>query len=320
MEDKDKYLSDEQLAAFLDGNSNKEEASLILSSIASDCEVAEVLSLSQRIDKLVEEDKLRIIPMSALAAANPHNHCSFECETFILERLDIDIDHWTLLETAKANSWIREEGTPLHHVGRLLELKGLHVERKYDSSLSDLQDALSQGRQIITVVGNNILEGITSDRAIYHAIYITDIDTDCNVTYHNSESSPEGKVDKDLFLRAWKCSDYYMVTASYISTEYNPQPIDVGNIDLDADLEDLTEAIAENAHDIWARARMDEGWTYGPVRDDKQKHHPDLVPYAKLPDSEKQYDRIMAMNTLRLVRRLGFDIIKQNIETNDCRR
>ncbi|MDE6418871.1 MAG: Ryanodine receptor Ryr [Duncaniella sp.] len=93
---------------------------------------------------------------------------------------------------------------------------------------------------------------------------------------------------------------------------YNPQPIDVADIDLDADLLDLTEAIAENAHDTWARARMDEGWTYGPVRDDARRQHPDLIPYAQLPDSEKEYDRIMAMNTLRLVKRLGFEIVNTN--------
>ncbi|PWL58542.1 MAG: Ryanodine receptor Ryr [Bacteroidales bacterium] len=103
-----------------------------------------------------------------------------------------------------------------------------------------------------------------------------------------------------------------MVKISKEVAGYNPQPISVEDIDLDADLEDLTEAIAENAHDIWARARMDEGWAYGPVRDDAKKQHPDLVPYAQLPDSEKEYDRIMAMNTLRLVRRLGYDIINNN--------
>ncbi|MBO5444997.1 MAG: Ryanodine receptor Ryr [Muribaculaceae bacterium] len=100
-----------------------------------------------------------------------------------------------------------------------------------------------------------------------------------------------------------------MVTATKSLNGYNPQPINVEDISLDSNLEDLTEAIAENAHDIWARARMDEGWTYGPVRDDERKEHPDLVPYAQLPDSEKEYDRLMAMNTLRLVRRLGYDIV-----------
>lgn len=114
----------------------------------------------------------------------------------------------------------------------------------------------------------------------------------------------------EQFLRSWKCSGHYMVTGTQASEGYNPEPINVEDIILDADLEDLTEAIAENAHDIWAHARMDEGWTYGPVRDDAKKQHPDLVPYAQLPDSEKEYDRILAMNTLRLVRCLGYSITK----------
>lgn len=100
-----------------------------------------------------------------------------------------------------------------------------------------------------------------------------------------------------------------MAAASLETNGYNPQPINVEDIDLDVDLEYLTEAIAENAHDIWTLARMDEGWTYGPVRDYARKLHPDLVPYSRLPESEKEYDCIMAMNTLRLVRRLCFKIV-----------
>ena len=74
---------------------------------------------------------------------------------------------------------------------------------------------------------------------------------------------------------------------------------------------ELREAIAENAHDVWASARIKEGWTYGQVRNDEKKQHPDLIPYSALPDSEKEYDRLMAMDTIKLVKKLGFDIVKQ---------
>ena len=87
--------------------------------------------------------------------------------------------------------------------------------------------------------------------------------------------------------------------------EYVPQPINLDNISLGEELNELIEAIAENAHDVWAVARMKEGWTYGPVRDDAKKQHPDLIPYSALPDSEKEYDRLMAANTIKLVRKLG---------------
>lgn len=307
------YVSDEMLAAFLDGNVSGNEAAQILDAIATDSEAAEILGLSADVDREVELEERRILPMWALAAANPENLCSFDCETYILNRLGFDIDSWTLLETAKANNWVREEGTPLHHVGRLLELKGLHVERKYDADIDDLAVALKDGREVIAVVDKDVLDGRASDckRPSYHAIYITSADGD-TVGYLSLGTLSEESVDAELFRRAWKCSGNYMVTATMQPNGYNPQPIDVADIDLDADLLDLTEAIAENAHDTWARARMDEGWTYGPVRDDARRQHPDLIPYAQLPDSEKEYDRIMAMNTLRLVKRLGFEILNTN--------
>lgn len=303
------FLSDENLAAFLDGNVSGDEMSQILSSINP--EAAEILSLSPDIDRAVAEEENRLLPMWALAAANPENLCSFECETFILRHEGIDIDHWTLLEEAKANNWVREEGTPLHLVGKLLELKGMFVERKYDAGLDDIQQAVGSGKRVIAVIDKNIIDG-TADtpRPRYHAVYLTGVDGD--VRYLNPDTRLEELIGRDLFRRAWKASGNYMVAASMIEHGYNPQPINVENITLDANLEELTEAIAENAHDIWARARMDDGWTYGPVRNDALKQHPDLIPYSRLPDSEKHYDRLMAMNTLRLVRRLGFTITPQN--------
>lgn len=306
------YTSDEDLAAFLDGNVSEDEMSHILSSLDANPEVAEILSLSPEIDSFVSEDKNRLLPMWALAAANPENLCSFECEAFILKRLDYNIDHWTLLEEAKANNWVRENGTPLHLVGKLLELKGLYVERKYDVTIDELEKAVDSGKQVIAIIDKNVIDEATdSQRPSYHAIYVTRVDNG-DIEFLNLETLLDTSLDKDVFANAWKASGNYMVTASKIANGYNPQPINVEDIDLDANLEELTEAIAENAHDIWARARMDEGWTYGSVRNDELKQHPDLVPYSQLPDSEKEYDRLMAMNTLRLVRRLGFDILNRN--------
>ena len=305
-------ISDEMLAAFLDGNATGEELEAVAEAMADDRVLEEMMALSPIIDREVDLEKRNILPMNALAAANPDNLCSFRCEMFVLGCMGIDTDRWSLLETAKANNWLREQGTPLHHVGRLLEMKGLHVERRYDAQGDDIRRALNENKHVIAIVDKNELSYIPSDNAnpAYHAVYIDAID-----------DSPNGKIfcikpfdgdmfsiDLNVFLKAWQKSGCYMVAVSASPVKYDPQPIDVTEIDLDADLEDLTEAIAENAHDIWARARMDEGWTYGPVRNDELKQHPDLVPYSQLPDSEKEYDRLMAMNTLRLVRRLGYRI------------
>jgi len=91
---------------------------------------------------------------------------------------------------------------------------------------------------------------------------------------------------------------------------YEPKPIDTSKVVLPDELLALTERLAENAHDIWAIKRLHEGWTYGPQRDDAAKKHPDLVPYANLPESEKNYDRNAAMETLKAIVALGYGIAR----------
>lgn len=92
--------------------------------------------------------------------------------------------------------------------------------------------------------------------------------------------------------------------------KYTPKPIDVSDIKLDEALIELREAIAENAHDVWAVDRIKEGWTYGSTRDEHKMQTPCLVPYSALPDVEKMYDRNMAIHTLKLLKKLGYDIVK----------
>ena len=92
---------------------------------------------------------------------------------------------------------------------------------------------------------------------------------------------------------------------------YTPHPIDTSDIVLPEGLLALTEKIAENVHDVWAAGRISEGWVYGPVKDPAKKTTPLLVPYSKLPDSEKAYDRNTALETLKLISKLGYQITKK---------
>jgi hypothetical protein len=36
-----------------------------------------------------------------------------------------------------------------------------------------------------------------------------------------------------------------------------------------------------------------------------------MVPYSKLPENEKTFDRDMAMNTIKLLKKLGWDLVKR---------
>jgi ryanodine receptor 2 len=89
---------------------------------------------------------------------------------------------------------------------------------------------------------------------------------------------------------------------------YEPRPIDTSKVELSEPLLQLTEQLAENAHDNWAKRRLSEGWSWGSRRDDEAKKHPDLVPYDELSDSEKHYDRDTAMETLKAIIALGYRI------------
>ncbi len=93
---------------------------------------------------------------------------------------------------------------------------------------------------------------------------------------------------------------------------YIPKPVDTSDVKLTADLLELTEKIAENVHEVWAQGRIEDGWVYGEVRDDEKKTTPCLVPYDELSENEKEYDRNTALETIRLIVKLGYEIKKKD--------
>ncbi|MGE5403541.1 MAG: RyR domain-containing protein [Candidatus Saccharibacteria bacterium] len=90
---------------------------------------------------------------------------------------------------------------------------------------------------------------------------------------------------------------------------YKPNPIDTSSVVLTDEVLKLTELLAKNTHEMWARQRIADGWEYGPQRDDKDKKHPCLISYEELPESEKEYDRSTALETLKVMVALGYTIL-----------
>jgi adenylate cyclase len=89
---------------------------------------------------------------------------------------------------------------------------------------------------------------------------------------------------------------------------YRPRPIDTSAVALNEEIEQLIERLSQSIHDNWAQRRIQEGWSHGPSRDDISKTHPDLVPYAALPEAEKDYDRATVRETVKGILALGFEI------------
>ena len=319
-------ISAEVLAAFHDGNATAQESKEIFSALTEDAELRELMHISQSVDAdlgMALQD-CDFIPMTAMAATcNEENYCCLECEKFILSKLNVEFDEEQLLQNAIQNGWQKEDGTALHNVGRHLESKGLVVTRQYNASIEDIAIDINENNSVIVAVdggellGNRteeIMEDIVIGQIPDHTVVVLSLDEKGRTITLYDPNSPndEDTYPIEQFKDAWNDSKNYLVTITSNSMKtYAPKPIDLSDVELTEDLNELREAIAENAHDVWAAERIAQGWSYGPQRDDAKKQTPCMVPYSQLPDSEKKFDRDMAMNTLKLLIKLGYDIVKR---------
>lgn len=313
------HISDELLAAFLDGNTNAEDTMRILKAAEQDMELQEMIRIASEVDEdMAITVKPNIIPMAAMAAKTKETYlCDIECEEFVLHQFGIEVTHKSLLDTAYKNCWLRDKGMPLYNIGRLLEKNNLSVSRRYNSTIEEVDRLLSTGNQLIAVVDDSILRNALSSESRYpnHAVAICSIsvETDEIILFNPNTDEELTNYSIASFLEAWRQSNNYLVvintTDKFI---YEPSPIALDDVELSDDLIELREAIAENAHEVWAKNRRDQGWSYGPERNDQKKETPDMIPYCNLPESEKLYDREMAINTIKLVKKLGWEIINKN--------
>ncbi|KAM9224986.1 ryanodine receptor 1 isoform 1-T1 [Dugong dugon] len=88
-------------------------------------------------------------------------------------------------------------------------------------------------------------------------------------------------------------------------TDFVPCPVDTIQIVLPPHLERIREKLAENIHELWALTRIEQGWTYGLVRDDNKRLHPCLVDFHSLPEPERNYNLQMSGETLKTLLALG---------------
>ena len=317
MNDKNQ-ISDELLAAFLDGNTNAEDTMRVLNAAEQDMELQEIIRIASEVDEdMAITVKPTIIPMTAMAAKKKETYlCDIECEEFVLHQFGIEVTHKSLLDTAYKNCWLKDKGMPLYNIGRLLEKNNLPVSRRYNSTIEEVVRLLSAGNQLIAVVDDTLLGNAQSSANQHpnHAVAISSIsvETDEIILFNPNTDEELTKYSISSFMEAWRQSNNYLVVINTTDRFiYEPSPIGLDDVELSEDLAELQEAIAENAHEIWAKNRRDQGWSYGPERNDQKKETPDMIPYCNLPESEKLYDREMAMQTLKLVKKLGFEIVKK---------
>lgn len=338
-------LTDELIAAVLDGNGTPQETMLLINTAKFDARIRELLNISAKVDRdlgmaerqakmtigtdergtqlrlVASRQSTSIYPVMAMAARSESNLCDIDCERHILRRLGLSVSVNDLAKESKRNYWLREQGTPLFNIGRLLEQQGLVVRRQFEGTLDLIRRTLINHGSVIAIVNGELLlsgkRNAENPISPDHAITVVDYDPEMEsvVVYDPQSQQMMDCVSADRFLDAWQDSERYMAVAyRYSKQTYDPQPVDVSDVVLDDNLHELGEFLAENNHEIWARHRVNEGWTYGPEREDSLKQTPDLVPYHQLPENEKRYDRETALQTLKLVQKFGYEIVKKKMD------
>ncbi len=301
-------ISDELIAAFLDGNTTADETRMVMEAMRCDSQLRELLELSMEVDqdlaqKFMETSvvEMKPYPMLQMAAQDQvDNLCVVKCEGYALRAMGVEVSDKELMEEASRKGWLQKEGVALHLIGRLAGERGLYVSHAYDCTFADIHMALKSGETVIAVLGK-------------HAVIVKDIDMgEKRLTLIDfAKEQSETVCNFSDFSAVWADASCYLVIINNLQ-RYKPRPLNLDNVPIEDELMELREAIAENAHEVWAAARMEEGWTYGPERNDQLKQNPDIVPYNILPESEREYDRIMAVNTIKLIKKLGWELVKKS--------
>ena len=238
MENNNKPISDELIAAYLEGKATKAEILQVLQALKTDPVLRETLSIALEMGN----EEMTRLPAMQMAAESGENLCSVICEAYILSRRGVSFDEEKLLATSRENHWLNAQGTPLHSIGQLLAYEGLHVTRKYDATVEDLAHILRLDNDVIVALDRDKLYPELPDEedAANHAVVVTDIDLETQtISLYDPPQLSSINFQLSTFENAWKESQHYMVRVLQMVEEYEPQPVDLENILLGEELNEL---------------------------------------------------------------------------------
>lgn len=222
-------LSDELIAAYLDGNATAAECLQVLQAMEHDAQLRERLRISLTVDAemgLLLQQSHQLPTMAMAANCLEGSFCCLQCEKFILSRRAISYDEQQLLDNALRNGWLKENGTALHNVGRHLEQAGLSVVQRYDCQLQDIAAALQQGHDVIVAVDGGELLGNAPIERIEDAllgempdhtvvVIACDMHAQTITLFDPNSPHPSDTYSLTQFANAWSDSRNYLVTAFF---------------------------------------------------------------------------------------------------------
>lgn len=255
----DNSISDELLAAYLDGNTSPIENVIVESSIRNNMDFAEASdiltdmsfidnpSFSNVLDDILSPTYTLEQPMADImdtTGMTPDiqqqypDTCAIKSQQIILNEFGIDVNEDQLVQFSYEQGWYHADGTgtSAENVGNLLESANIPVTRQADANVFNLVSELSQGHKVIVGVDsgelwdsklsgwlNDFFNGDTPD----HALIVAGIDTsDPDNIMVIVDDPGSGDYHKayplDQFMDAWSDAQCYMVSTDIPVPDYAP--------------------------------------------------------------------------------------------------
>lgn len=218
-------ISDEMLAAYLDGNATSEERDIIVNAGIDIPSFMKDVQLSSDIEVPID--------FAMDIDVNPYmqsyaDTCAIKSQQLILNDFGIPCTEDDLVKYSAEHGWYNGNGTSMEDVGNLLEDAGIHCTKQCDANVFNLISELSQGHKVIVGVdsgelwGNRFIEwlkdfflGVTPD----HALLVTGIDTsdpnNIKVIVTDPGTGEAGKAySLEQFMDAWSDASCYMCSTN----------------------------------------------------------------------------------------------------------
>lgn len=223
-----KYISDEILAAFIDGNISPMEGVAVMESLTADGGLAEQFSIASLAANLTEDDTpITVFRRPDIAACRMiqqsvrDEKCVIACEQFVMSKLGVGVDFEDLCDLAIEQGWhIEGEGTPMENVGNICEHFDLVTLRIENATLEQLHVATEDlGEVIVCLDGGELVSEPVWERfqdefigeIPDHALIVVGFDADEVIVCDGATETHYDRYPISQFLDAWADSGNYMV-------------------------------------------------------------------------------------------------------------
>lgn len=161
--------------------------------------------------------------------------CAIKAQELILERYtNTEISEDSLVEYAHQMGWYTPGGgTPIPHVGKLLEESGIPITQRQGANIFDIYKELAEGKQIIIGVDGSELRGENKVSEFFeeflggeqadHAVVVSGINTATNeVIITDPATGMTNGYSFDELTEAWSDSSFFMMNTNMPAPRWVP--------------------------------------------------------------------------------------------------